>query len=539
MGTIHIRWVAAAFVLCCMVFGPALVPAAAQPVPPLTPRGEWSPTTAYVENDLVTSRGSSWRAKRANLNKVPGSTAPSTADDWEQFAAGLNPLGPWDAVTRYHLDDLVIHLGSAWRALRTNRNKVPHNRPDDWEQFAARGTRGPAGADGAQGPQGPQGIQGEAGPPGPQGAAGPQGPQGPQGLRGPQGPAGPTSVDDGSVGKPSINFAKSPTTGIFSPEPGKIALAAAGNLFLHNIGVANTAVGDVALAANTAGGFNTAVGDEALEANTTGGFNTAVGTNALEANTTGGSNTAVGADALQANTNGNRNTAVGPNALVLNTTGGGNVAVGYLALGKNTTGSSNVAIGIDAGRNATAPSNSIFIRNDGAAADTNTIKIGTGGTQTSAFIAGIRGRTTRLNNAIPVLIASDGQLGTVSSSRRYKEAIEPIGDMSGMLTKLRPVTFRYREPFDEGAKPIQYGLIAEEVAEVLPDLAVFNDDGRPETVKYHLLPSFLLAGYQQQQRIIQAQAEQIAALERRLGMLEAQFAGPEQRRQRCDDWSTR
>jgi hypothetical protein len=335
-------------------------------------------------------------------------------------------------------------------------------------------------------------------------------------------------VDDGSVGKPSINFAKSPTTGIFSPEPGKIALAAAGNLFLHNIGVANTAVGDAALTANTAGGFNTAVGDEALEANTTGAENTAVGTNALEANTTGESNTAVGADALQ-NTNGNRNTAVGTNALVLNTTGGGNVAVGYLALGKNTTGSSNVAIGIDAGRNATAPSNSIFIGNSGVAADTNTIKIGTGGTHTSTLIAGIRGRTTRLDNATPVLIASDGQLGTVSSSRRYKEAIQPMGDVNAALMKLRPVTFRYREPFADGGKPIQYGLIAEEVAEVLPDLAVFNHDGQPETVKYHLLPSFLLAAYQRQSETIRSQAEMIAALEQRLGMLEARLAGPEQR----------
>jgi hypothetical protein len=126
-----------------------------------------------------------------------------------------------------------------------------------------------------------------------------------------------------------------------------------------------------------------------------------------------------------------------------------------------------------------------------------------------------------------VVIDSSGQLGTMSSSRRYKQDIEPMGDMRAVLLKLRPVTFRYRKPFDGGAKPIQYGLIAEEVAEVMPDLAVSDDDGRPETVKYHLLPSLLLAAYQRQSETvrwqsdtIRSQAGQIAALERRLGMIE-------------------
>ncbi len=160
--------------------------------------------------------------------------------------------------------------------------------------------------------------------------------------------------------------------------------------------------------------------------------------------------------------------------------------------------------------------------------------------QTKTFIAGIRGRTTGVNDAVTVLIDSNGQLGTVSSSRRYKEDIQSLGDVSAALMQLRPVTFRYKQPYDDGDKPIQYGLIAEEVAEVLPDLAVFNADGQTETVKYHLLPPFLLAGYQRQQQTIEAQAEQIgvlterdqqqaekiASLERRLSGIEAALARP-------------
>ena len=134
--------------------------------------------------------------------------------------------------------------------------------------------------------------------------------------------------------------------------------------------------------------------------------------------------------------------------------------------------------------------------------------------------------TTGVNDARIVLIDSNGQLGTVSSSRRYKEDIQPMGAMSDMLAKLRPVTFRYKKPYDDGSKPIEYGLIAEEVAEAFPYLAVFNDKGQPETVKYHLLPTFLLEGFQEQQKIIAAQAERIADLEMRLRAIEAMLARP-------------
>jgi chitodextrinase len=536
---VKIRGVTAAvFILCSIVLALPLTPEAKAQAPlALTPQGEWSPATRYVEDDLVTARGSTWRARRTNRNKVPGQTAPSTADDWEQFAAGLNPLGAWDAATKYHLDDLVVHQGSSWRAKRTNLGKAPPIRPNDWEQFAARGTRGPAGADGAQGAQGAQGPQG---PQGLQGAQGPKGDQGARGPRGPQGPAGPNTVADGSVSEPAINFSSSTSTGVFSPATGKIALAAGGALFLHSIGDRNTALGFQALQANTTGFGNTALGSDALESNIS-SSNTAVGSRALQANTTGFANTALGSNALESTTDATSNTAVGARALFSNTVGNGNTALGRSALENNTTGGGNIAIGHNAGILPIAPSGSIFIANAGASADTSTIKIGF--TQTTTFIAGIRARTTGANNAVPVLIDSNGQLGTVSSSRRYKDDVQPMSDVSAALLKLRPVTFRYKKPYADGAKPIQYGLIAEEVAEVLPDLAVFDADGRPETVKYHLLPSFLLAAYQRQsetvrsqaeqaerqQKIIQAQAGEVADLQRRLAMIEARLANPDRR----------
>jgi hypothetical protein len=295
---------------------------------------------------------------------------------------------------------------------------------------------------------------------------------------------------NGSVSVPSLKFASSTSTGIFSPETGKIALASEGNLFLHNKGVGNTALGASALALNTT-----------ID-------NTALGSLALASTTTGGANTAVGSIALRHNTNGIRNIAVGAGALFNNTTGFGNTAVGYQTLFNNAGGSRNIALGESAGSNATSSNGSIFIGNIGLPSDTAVIRIGVPGSQSRAFIAGIRGARTGSNNVVNVVVDSNGQLGTISSSRRYKEDIAPMPDMTAMLQQLRPVTFRYKQPDDDGSKPIQYGLIAEEVAEVLPDLTVFNEDGRPETVKYHLLPSFLLAGYQQQQKRMQAQADE-------------------------------
>src|SRR5262249_41630858 len=141
----------------------------------------------------------------------------------------------------------------------------------------------------------------------------------------------------------------------------------------------------------------------------------------------------------------------------------------------------------------TSGDNNIIIgSSSGSAGMANTTIIGDGTNQTRVFITGIRGVTTVNNNASPVVIDSAGQLGTISSSRRFKEDIQDMGSASEDLMRLRPVTFRYKQPFGDGSKPIQYGLIAEEVAEVFPDLVARDADGAIETVKYQLLDSLLL-----------------------------------------------
>jgi len=274
----------------------------------------------------------------------------------------------------------------------------------------------------------------------------------------------------------------------------------------------NFALGPGALAANTTGTYNTAYGSQALQDNTKGSYNTATGSAALPVNTTGDNNTAFGALAMQFNTTGSSNTAIGYGALDLNTDGTGNIAVGYNALDNNTTGSNNIAIGSSAGGNVGAGNSSnIHIGSPGSSGDNGAIRIGNPGDQTSFFSAGVRGVTTASNDAVPVVIDSHGQLGTVNSSQRFKEDIHDMGDASRGLLQLRPVVFRYKEPFSDGSKPIQFGLIAEEVAQVYPDLVVHSTDGQVETVKYQVLDSMLLNEMQRQHKQIAAQAEQITA----------------------------
>jgi hypothetical protein len=228
-----------------------------------------------------------------------------------------------------------------------------------------------------------------------------------------------------------------------------------------------------------------------LRKNGTGFNNTACGAEALHENTASSRNTASGALALRVNTGAN-NAALGYFALGVNTSGYNNVAVGRNALDSNTTGNRNIALGESAGGELTTGSNNIMIGNFGVAGESSTIRMGIAGVHTRAFLAGIRGTTTGVANAIPVLIDSSGQLGTTSSSRRFKEEIRDMGDATERLLALRPVTFRYKPEVQAGDRPLEYGLIAEEVAEAFPDLVVYDDDGRPFTVKYHLLSSMLL-----------------------------------------------
>jgi hypothetical protein len=244
---------------------------------------------------------------------------------------------------------------------------------------------------------------------------------------------------------------------------------------------------------------------------------------ALAGNNIGSANTAGGYAAQALNTTGTGNTAFGWLALQLNTAGNNNTAVGSEAL-SGAAGDFNIGIGNNAGGSLFSGSNNIEIANTGSSSDNGVIRIGTTAVQTRFFAAGVRGVTTGVADAINVVIDSNGQLGTVSSSRRFKEDIEDMGDASRALLRLRPVTFRYKNPFADGSKPIQYGLIAEEVAEVYPDLVAHSADGQIETVKYQLLDVLLLNEVQRQQTSIRALEEQNRDLKQRLEKLEAALA---------------
>ena len=304
------------------------------------------------------------------------------------------------------------------------------------------------------------------------------------------------------------------TTGSFNAASGSFAL------FSNTTGENNTASGWFALHDNTSGSFNTANGGGALSSNTTGHDNTASGVAALVSNTTGNFNTASGRSALYFNTTGSFNTASGRRALVSNTKGLRNVAVGTAALMKNTTGSDNIALGNNASSIPVTGVNNIHIGHAGVAGETKVIRLGRQGTQLRTFIAGIRGATV---SGAAVVVSSTGQLGVVSSSRRYKENIQPMADASAALMKLKPVTFRYKEADEQGKKPMQFGLIAEEVAEVLPELVVRDDKGHPETVAYHVLPSLLLNEYQKQQAELAQFRDALAARDKELAAMHAEM----------------
>jgi hypothetical protein len=250
---------------------------------------------------------------------------------------------------------------------------------------------------------------------------------------------------------------------------------------LNNTASENTATGAGALLSNTTGTSNAAAGAFALFTNTEGSFNTAIGEQALSNNTTGVGNTGIGATALNSNTTGSFNTASGTQALHNNTTGGSNIALGYLAGNGVTTADNVIAIGTSSGANV---SNSCFIRN-------------------------IRGVATAVANAIPVLIDSNGQLGTASSSRRFKKEIKPMDQTSEAILALKPVTFHYKS--DNTNRP-EFGLIAEQVAEVNPDLVVRDENGEIYTVRYDAVNAMLLNEFLKEHRKMQQQEATIADL---------------------------
>ena len=217
-------------------------------------------------------------------------------------------------------------------------------------------------------------------------------------------------------------------------------------------------------------------------------------------NTTGSGNTATGSSALFSNTTGGTNCAYGDNALSRNTTANNNTAVGFNAL-SNTTGSSNIALGDSAGIFLTTGSNNIDIGAKGVAGESNTIRIGKTGTQSATYVAGVSGSTAA--NGIAVLISSNGRLGTSTSSARYKEGIKPMDDASEAILSLQPVTFRYKHELDPAGIP-QFGLVAEQVEKVNPDLVARDDQGKPYTVRYEAVNAMLLNEFLKEHRKVEA-----------------------------------
>ncbi|PYL60363.1 MAG: hypothetical protein DMF24_10310 [Verrucomicrobia bacterium] len=280
-------------------------------------------------------------------------------------------------------------------------------------------------------------------------------------------------------------------------------------LFNNSDGYQNNAVGNHALFENIHGAGNTAVGDLALQntdisGNATGNINTAVGAQALLANDGGDSNNAVGYSALENGTDGVQNNAMGVYAAV-NNNGAANVAIGDSAFLNSATGSFNTIIGWDAGaRTAVDGDDNIYIGatsgpNPGAA-ENSTIRIGDPGFISACWIAGIAGQTATAGS--PVFITATGKLGTLTSSARFKDDIKPMDKASESIFALNPVTFHYKKAIDANKTP-QFGLVAEQVAKVNPDLVVRDTDGKPYTVRYEAVNAMLLNEFLKEHQTVQ------------------------------------
>src|SRR5262245_31595442 len=322
-----------------------------------------------------------------------------------------------------------------------------------------------------------------------------------------------TGVQNTAVGFLSL---KTDTNGSYNTAIGSGTLRA-------NSADGNTATGTFALLNNTIGWLNTANGALALLSNTVGLGNTAIGYSALFSNIRGEGNTAIGIQALEANT-GNSNTAIGVLALERNTTGDVNTAIGGYALQRNEGGdSNNIALGYFAGGNVVNGINDIFIGNIGEDSDRDTIRIGNQVTATdfhgithnrhvATYIAGIS--ETGVSGA-PVLVSVDGQLGVALSAVRFKDAIKPIDTASEAIFALNPVTFRYKEQFDPKRVP-QFGLVAEEVEKVDPDLVRRDRDGKLQTVRYDAVNAMLRNEFLKEHKKVQDEGATLAQQRRGL-----------------------
>ena len=326
-------------------------------------------------------------------------------------------------------------------------------------------------------------------------------------------------------GYPGDNTAEG-TDALFSLTGGTENTALGADALYYNAGgIGNTAVGHSTLLSNTSGNDNTAIGVLALFSNTLGSHNTASGDYALYSNTSGDDNTAEGHFVLFHNTTGPRNTATGHGALYGNTTGEANTASGFNALAHNTVGSGNIALGASAGTNLRTGNKNIDIGNAGVTDESNTIRIGNVANHSATFIAGISGAIVA--GGVGVIVDSDGHLGTVVSSERFKAEIKPMGNASEAILALKPVTFHYKHELDPEGIP-QFGLVAEQVEKVNADLVARDERGKPYTVRYEAVNAMLLNEFlkehwkgQEQDRKIEEQGAMIAEQQKQIETLTA------------------
>jgi hypothetical protein len=319
-------------------------------------------------------------------------------------------------------------------------------------------------------------------------------------------------------------FGRPQSTQAVSPAPdGGYTAEGQTALFSLTTGGFNTAVGYLSLRSNTTNSFNTAIGagtllantaDQntatgtgALLSNTEGSFNTANGALALFGNTTGEANTANGGRALNSNTEGTNNTATGYRALANNTEGDANTATGYRAIHDNTTGIQDTAIGYYAGHDVTGDGNVCIGAN----------VFGAAGVDNTTWIRNIYDSVA---TARAVYVNANNKIGTLSSSRRYKQEIRPMAEASKSILALRPMTFRYKKDIDP-TRSRSFGLIAEEVAEVDPDLVTPDRNGKPETVRYEAVNAMLLNEFLKEHRKNEEQEATIARQQKQIDTLTA------------------